>query len=57
MKDIPLESVQEFQADFLDRMRSLHKDVLEQLSKGRIDDDITNTIREEAASVAARFKN
>ncbi|MBQ9185819.1 MAG: F0F1 ATP synthase subunit alpha [Bacteroidales bacterium] len=57
MKDIPLDSVQDFQADFLDRMRSLHKaDVLDPLAQGIINDDITRIIREEAEAVAVRFK-
>ena len=58
MKDIPLDKVSAFQDAFLDRMRTLHKDdVLEPLSKGKIDDDITAILRSEAEMVALSLKD
>ena len=58
MKDIPLDKVAAFQDAFLDRMRTLHKDdVLEPLSKGKIDDDITAILRSEAEMVALSLKD
>ena len=58
MKDISVDNVIEFQSVFLDKMRSQHKeDVLEPLSKGIINDEITEILREEAATVAAQFKD
>ncbi len=58
MKDISIDNVIEFQSVFLDKMRSQHKeDVLDPLSKGIINDDITDILRKEAATVAAQFKD
>jgi len=58
MKDIPLDKVAAFQDAFLDRMRTLHNDdVLEPLSKGKIDDDITAILRSEAEMVALSLKD
>lgn len=58
MKDISVDNVIEFQSVFLDKMRSQHKeDVLQPLSKGIINDEITEILREEAATVAAQFKD
>lgn len=58
MKDISVDNVIEFQSVFLDKMRSQHKeDVLQPLSKGIINDEITEILREEAAKVAAQFKD
>ncbi len=51
MAGIEVDQVQEFQSMFLDRMRAGHKDVLEQLAAGKIDDSLTSVIEAEAASV------
>ena len=56
MKDIDLEKVGAFQENFLDRMRQLHKNVLDSLQAGRIDADIEKTIQEEAAFVAGNLQ-
>ena len=57
MKDIPIESVVDFQTAFLDRMRSAHKDdVLAPLAAGKYDESITSIIESEAAVVASQFK-
>ena len=54
MKDIPLSKVPEFQKIFLERMRADHRaDVLDPLSKGKIDDVITHTIERVAAEIVA----
>ena len=52
MKDIPIERVREFQELFLERMRASHaEDVLAPLSEGKISEEITSVIEQEAASV------
>jgi hypothetical protein len=54
MKDIPLSKVPQFQKLFLERMRADHRaDVLDPLSKGKIDDVITHTIERVAAEIVA----
>ncbi|MBO7568544.1 MAG: F0F1 ATP synthase subunit alpha [Bacteroidales bacterium] len=57
MKDVPLDKVREFEKDFLEKLEVTHKnDVLEPLSNGTINDDITKAIETLAADVAANYK-
>lgn len=52
LREIPVEKVQEFEVKFLDLLRTTHKqDVLEPLSQGKIDDNITEIIKATAASI------
>ena len=52
LRDIPVNKVQEFEVKFLDLLRTTHKqDVLEPLSQGKIDDNITEIIKTTAASI------
>ncbi len=52
LRDIPVNKVQEFEVIFLDLLRTTHKqDVLEPLSQGKIDDNITEIIKATAASI------
>lgn len=53
MSDIPLNKVHEFEKLFLERMRSSHKDVLGELSSGKIDEGI-ETILTKVASAKLR---
>ena len=57
MKDVPLDKVREFEKDFLEKLEVSHKnDVLDPLSKGTINDDITKAIETVASDVAANYK-
>lgn len=52
LRDIPVEKVSEFEVKFLDLLRTRHKeDVLQPLSEGKIDDDITKIIKDTAAAI------
>ena len=51
MADIDVEQVADFQKLFLDRMRSTHSVILDDLSSGKVGDEQTSVIRQEAASV------
>ena len=53
----PLHKVQDFQKSFLEMMRADHqKDVLDVLSSGVINDDVTAIIEKVAADTAQPFK-
>ena len=56
MHDIDIEKVQEFQTQFLDRMRASHADVLSQLAAGKIDESMTSVIEKTAADVVGYLK-
>ncbi len=53
MGDLKVDQVPEFQSLFLDRMRAGHKDTLDALSSGKIDESVTSVIEETAAAVVA----
>ena len=57
LRDVPLHKVQDFQKSFLEMMRADHqKDVLDVLSSGVINDDVTAIIEKVAADTAQPFK-
>lgn len=58
LADVPLEKVPDFQKNFLQIMRTTHKtDVLEQLQKGNLSEEVISIIEHEANGVAAQYKN
>jgi F-type H+-transporting ATPase subunit alpha len=57
MKDIAVSQVSEFQTRFLQQMRAAHQqDVLDVLSSGVINDDVTAIITEVAQQVSMTLK-
>lgn len=57
LRDVPLENVRDFEEAFLRKMRTTHqKDILEPLSKGIINDDISKAIESAASEVAQTYK-
>jgi F-type H+-transporting ATPase subunit alpha len=57
MKDVPLNRVREFEKEFIDKLEVAHKaDILEPLSKGTINDQITSAIETVAKDVASNYK-
>ena len=55
LKDIPMESVHDFEKTFLTVMRSEYKDVLDTLSSGQIDDELSAKIEKAAKDAASHF--
>ncbi|MBQ3655566.1 MAG: F0F1 ATP synthase subunit alpha [Bacteroidales bacterium] len=57
MKDVPLNKVRDFEKEFIEKLELAHKvDILEPLSKGKINDDITKAIETVAKDVASNYK-
>jgi len=57
LKNVPLDKVHEFEADFLQVLEMQYQDkVLDVLKKGVINDDVINIIKEVAAGIAGKFK-
>ena len=52
---MPENKVQEFEKQFLDMMEVKHKDMLEQLKAGKIDDDIKAVLKEEVLNLSEHF--
>ena len=56
LKEVPLDKVREFQDNFLQIMRASHADdVLAELHKGNLSDDVCRLIETTAAEVASRY--
>ena len=56
LKEVPLDKVREFQDNFLQIMRASHaNDVLAELQKGNLSDDVCRLIETTAAEVASRY--
>ena len=56
LNSIPVNKVRAFEAEYLEVLESKHKDVLNNLAAGKIDDNITNTLEDVAKQVAANYK-
>ena len=55
LSKVPEDKVLEYEKQFLDMMEVKHKDVLEQLKAGKIDDDIKAVMKEEALKLSEHF--
>ncbi|HYG15919.1 MAG TPA: F0F1 ATP synthase subunit alpha, partial [Bacteroidia bacterium] len=56
LRNVPVNKVREFEAEFTAYMEAKHKDTLDQLAKGKIDDNITAVIEQAAAELTAKYK-
>jgi F-type H+/Na+-transporting ATPase subunit alpha len=56
LRDVPVNKVKEFEADFLAYMRSKHADVMNELKAGKIDDNLTGKIEAAAKEISAKYK-
>ena len=56
MRDVPVEKVRECQTSFLDKLRTAHKDVVDVLSSGAINDDVCHTLENVMADIAGQYK-
>jgi len=56
LNSVPVNKIRAFEAEYLEVLESKHKEVLNNLAAGKIDDNITNTLEEVAKQVAANYK-
>lgn len=57
LRDVPTNKVAEFEKDFLEYLKTKHKeDVMDALAQGKIDDQIMETLKKVALDLAAKFK-
>lgn len=57
LKDVPVRKVKEFEFEFLSLMKAQHKNVLEQLKKGVLNDEITKEIEKVAKDLSKKYAN
>jgi F-type H+-transporting ATPase subunit alpha len=56
LRNVPVDQVRKFEEEFLMKMESDHKKVLDALTDGKIDDKSTSTIEKVGAEIAKNFK-
>lgn len=56
LRDVPVNKVKEFEADFLTYMRSKHANVMNDLKAGKFDDNLTSAMEAAAKEISAKYK-
>lgn len=56
LKEVDIEKVKDFEKEYLDFLKLKHKDVLETLQKGVINEEVENTLRAVAQEIGERYK-
>lgn len=56
MHDVPVEQIRECQDQFLESMRSTHKDVIDNLASGKLLDEDVKKIEEVMGNISAQYK-
>ena len=55
LRDVPIDKVKEFERDFLEALELRHKSVLDKISDGIVDDEITKIIEKVAEELSSRY--
>jgi F-type H+-transporting ATPase subunit alpha len=56
LKDVPLHRVKEFEKDYIEFLELKHRDVLDNLRDGILNNDITKTLEKVALELVLKFK-
>ena len=56
-RDVPIDSVRQCQDSFLDKIRTVHPDVIDTLAAGQLTDDATQTIERVMADITGQYKS
>ncbi len=56
LMDVPVNKIKEFEADYIAFLHSKHQDVLDSLAKGKLSDEITNTLKSVAKELSSKYK-
>ena len=56
LSKVPVNKVRDFEKQYLDIIEAKHRDILDQLKSGKIDDDIKAVLKEEALALSEQFK-
>jgi F-type H+/Na+-transporting ATPase subunit alpha len=55
LRNVPVDKVTEFEKEFLMIMENRHKDTLDGLAAGKLDDSITDVIEKVAADLSSKY--
>ncbi|NJY61516.1 F0F1 ATP synthase subunit alpha [Salinimicrobium sp. CDJ15-81-2] len=56
LRNVPVDKIREFEKDYLEYLDAKHRDVLDQLKAGKINDEITDTLTQVAKELSAKYK-
>ena len=56
LRDVPLNKIREFETEYLEYLDLKHRDILDQLSEGKINNDITNVLEKTALDFVKKYK-
>jgi F-type H+-transporting ATPase subunit alpha len=55
LRNVPVNKVKEFEKDFLEFLNAKHRNTLDALKAGKLDDNITDVIEKVAKEVSAKY--
>ena len=56
LKDVPVQKVKEFETDFIESLEMKHRNILDSLRDGNLNNEITDTLDRVAAETSIKFK-
>ena len=57
MKNVPVDKVKEFEEEYLNILEAKHRDTLDVLKSGKINDEATDLLEQVADDVASKYAN
>jgi len=55
LRSVPVNKVKEFEKDYIEYLNNKHRDVLNALKAGKLDDSITEVLEKAAQEIAAKY--
>lgn len=55
LKNVPVNKVKEFENEYLNYLDAKHRDVLDQLKAGKINDDLTDVLAKVAVELSEKY--
>lgn len=55
LRNVPVNKVKEFEEEYLHQLEVRHRDVLDKLQKGKLDEEITGTLEKLAKEIASKY--
>lgn len=56
LRDVPVEKVKEFEAEYIEFLNAKHRDVLDTLKSGKLTDEVTDTLVAVCKDLSAKYK-
>ena len=56
LRDVPVDKVKAFEANFIEFLNAKHRDVLDTLKAGKLTDEVTDTLSKVAKEISEQFK-